>query len=90
LAVVVSEPGFDVASLEALSGRLPRSALPRFVRLVAELSRTSSFKLKRRAWADDGVDPARVSSELWTLIDGRYRRLDSETYRDIVSGKLRL
>jgi len=90
LAVVVSEPGFDVASLEGLSARLPRSALPRFVRLVAELSRTTSLKLKRRAWAHDGVDPARIASELWTLIDGRYHRLDGETYRDIVSGKLRL
>jgi len=90
LAVVVSEPGFDVASLAGLSSRLPRSALPRFVRVVPELSRTSSLKLKRRAWAQQGVDPERVVAELWALIDGRYRPLDSETYRDIVSGKLRL
>jgi len=90
LAVVVGEPGFDVASLAALSSRLPRSALPRFVRVVPELSRTSSLKLKRRAWAQQGVDPERVVAELWALIDGRYRPLDSETYRDIVSGKLRL
>jgi fatty-acyl-CoA synthase len=90
LAVVVSEPGFDVASLEALAARLPRSALPRFVRVVPELARTSSLKLKRRSWAHEGVDPARIGSELWTLIGGRYRQLDSETYRDIGSGKLRL
>jgi fatty-acyl-CoA synthase len=98
LAVVVREPGFDVASLAGLAARLPRSALPRFVRFVPELPRTSSLKLKRRAWARAGVDPAQVADqaradeaeETWALIDGHYRRLDAETYRDITSGKLRL
>jgi fatty-acyl-CoA synthase len=90
LAVVASEPGFDVARLEALAARLPRSALPRFVRLVPELARTDSLKLKRRIWADQGVDPKRVGNELWVLLDGHYRRLDAETYRDVAAGKLRL
>jgi fatty-acyl-CoA synthase len=90
LAVVASEPGFDVARLAALAARLPRSALPRFVRVVPELARTSSLKLKRQAWADAGVDPERLSAELWVLLDAHYRRLEPETYRDIVAGKLRL
>jgi len=90
LAVLVSEPGFEVASLEALADRLPRSALPRFVRLVSELRRTSSLKLQRRTWANDGVDPARVRDELWVLDAGHYRRLDSVAYRDIVTAALRL
>jgi fatty-acyl-CoA synthase len=90
LAVVASGPGFEVASLEALASRLPRSALPRFVRLVPELARTASLKLKRRAWAQEGVDPEQVDAELWVLIDGRYRRLDAATYRDISAGVLRL
>jgi fatty-acyl-CoA synthase len=90
LAVLASEPGFDVASLQALTTRLPRSALPRFVRLVPELARTASLKLKRRAWAHEGVDPERVSAELWALVEGHYRRLDVATYRDIIAGRLRL
>lgn len=90
LAVLASEPDFDVASLQGLAARLPRTALPRFVRLVPELSRTASLKLKRRAWADEGVDPERVTAELWALVDGQYRRLDAETYRDIRQGKVRL
>jgi len=90
LAVLASERGFDVASLQALATRLPRSALPRFVRLVPELARTASLKLKRRAWALEGVDPERVSAELWALVEGGYRRLDAATYRDISSGVLRL
>jgi len=91
LAVLVSAPGFDVASLASLASRLPRSALPRFVRVVSELRRTSSLKLQRRSWATDGVDPERVGDgELWVLENERYQRLDTEAYRDIVTGKLRL
>jgi fatty-acyl-CoA synthase len=90
LAVLVAEPDFDVARLAALTESLPRSAWPRFVRLVPELNRTASLKLKRSSFANEGVDPTRVDSELWALVEGQYRRLDAETYRDITSGKLRL
>ncbi len=90
LAVLATEPSFDVHALEALRERLPRSALPRFVRQVDALSRTSSLKVKRRIWAQEGVDPARVSGPLWILSEGRYRALDGDTYRDVVTGKLRL
>ena len=90
LAVLVADPDFDVARLAALTERLPRSAWPRFVRLVPELNRTASLKLKRSSFANEGVDPTCVDSELWALVEGQYRRLDAETYRDITSGKLRL
>jgi len=91
LAVVVSAPGFDVASLASLASRLPRSAVPRFVRLVSELRRTSSLKLQRRSFATDGVDPEQVDAgELWVLQNDGYQRLDAEAYRGVVTGKLRL
>jgi fatty-acyl-CoA synthase len=90
LAVLVTEAGFDVGVLAALARTLPRSALPRFVRIVAELPRTSTLKLRRRALASDGFDPERCSGELWLLDGARYRRLDRETYRDVLSGNVRL
>jgi fatty-acyl-CoA synthase len=90
LAVLVTSNEFEVARVERLSERLPRSALPRFLRLLPELPRTSTLKLRRRALASEGFDPARVSGELWVLDGGRYRRLDQEAYADVVSGKLRL
>lgn len=90
LAVLVTAPSFDVKALEALRERLPRSALPRFVRQVDALSRTSSLKLKRRTWAEDGVDPQKVAGHSWVLVDGSYRPLSGETYRDVVTGKLRV
>ncbi|HEY6077630.1 MAG TPA: AMP-binding protein [Polyangiaceae bacterium] len=90
LAVLVCEPGFELERLQALVERLPRSALPRFVRLVSELPRTSSLKLKRRAWAEPGIDPERAAGELWVLLDGRHRPLDAATFRDLAAGRLRL
>jgi fatty-acyl-CoA synthase len=90
LAALIWEQGFDVNSLAILAERLPRSALPRFVRRVEELPRTASLKLRRRALAADGVDPERVAAELWVLRGDTYIRLDSAAYRDILSGSLRL
>jgi hypothetical protein len=41
-------------------------------------------------WASEGVDPDHVEGELWALQGERYGKLDRDTYRDIVTGKLRL
>jgi fatty-acyl-CoA synthase len=90
LAALVWEPGFDVARLGVLADALPRCALPRFVRRLDELPRTSSLKVRRRALGLEGVDPERVSAELWVFVEGTYVPLTSEAYRDIVAGKLRL
>ena len=90
LAVLVAEPGFEIAQVATLAARLPRSAWPRFVRLVPELKRTASLKLKRSSFANDGVDPARIDSALWVLVEGHYTSLDSDVYRAIMSGELRL
>ena len=90
LAALVYGEGFALTQLKVLTERLPRSAVPRFVRRLADLPRTSSLKIRRQALAAEGVDPERVRDELWVLADGTYIRLTSETYRDILAGKLRL
>jgi fatty-acyl-CoA synthase len=90
VAVIVPAPGFDVAALSALRERLPRPALPRFVRLVPELARTSSLKLKRQGFAKEGVDPARIADPLWLLRDGTYCKLDAVAYDDVLRGRARL
>ena len=90
LAVVVAESDFDITRLERLARCMPRSAVPRFVRVVPELSRTASLKLRRRAWGQEGIDPSRVSGQLWVLDEGKYRPLDAAAHRDVMSGKLRL
>ncbi len=90
LAALVLEPDFELASLELLLQRLPRSAVPRFVRAVAELPYTGSLKPKRADLSRDGVDPSRVPDPLWALIDERYRLLDAATYLAIQTGQIRL
>jgi fatty-acyl-CoA synthase len=90
LAVLVPCAGFDIAALGALRERLPRAALPRFVRIVSELPRTSSLKLKRRDFGEQGVDPDALADALWVLVDGAYQRLDGAAYRDICQGRQRL
>lgn len=90
LAALVCDANFDVSRLHVLGQRLPKSAVPRFIRLTSELPRTQSLKLRRRSLAAQGVDPERVSDELWVLVEGRYRRLDTGAFRDITSGALRL
>ena len=90
LAALVWAPDFDVARLSALAERLPRSALPRFVRRLDDLPRTSSLKVRRRALSAAGADPERLPDPLWVLAGGAYVPLSSEIYRDILAGKLRL
>jgi fatty-acyl-CoA synthase len=90
LAAVVPGADFEIARLEQLQTRLPRSALPRFVRAMSDLPRTASLKLKRSSLAAEGVDPARIGDPLWALLDGHYRRLDAVAYHDILSGAARL
>ena len=94
LAALVCEPGFEVARLESLAARLPRSALPRFVRVVEELPRTASLKLRRRAvaeWHPElGSGSTSGNGASWVLDGGRYRPLEPETLRDIATGALRL
>lgn len=90
LAALVADAGFDVATVASLAGRLPRSALPRFISLRSELPRTPSLKLQRRALASAGFDPELCPGPVWLLDGARYRLLDAEAHRDIGSGKLRL
>lgn len=92
LAVLVADAGFDVGLVRRLAERLPKSALPRFVRLVPDLARTHSLKLKRRSWALAGVDPALVGPHVWVWQPGNggYGPLTTGIYGDILSGKHRL
>ena len=90
LAALVTDDGFDVAAVASLAERLPRSALPRFVSLRSELPRTASLKLQRRALSGAGFDPELCPGPVWLLDGARYRPVDAEAHRDIVSGKVRL
>jgi fatty-acyl-CoA synthase len=66
MAALVAEPGLDLAALRAhLVRRLPDYARPLFLRLVASLEVTETFKPRKQALAAEGWDPAQVTDALY-------------------------
>jgi len=93
MAAIVPGPGFELAALRAhLAERLPDYARPRFLRLVARIAVTETFKPKTQGLAADGWDLARIADPL--LVDdraaGAYVPIDPPTAQRIRSGELRL
>jgi fatty-acyl-CoA synthase len=93
MAALVEDEGFDLAALGAvLAERLPAYARPLFLRLTDALPTTETFKIKTRALAAEGFDPAGTADRLYWLdpADGAYRPLDAAAFARIVSGRARL
>jgi acyl-CoA synthetase (AMP-forming)/AMP-acid ligase II len=95
MAALVLEPdqAFDPADLRRhVEQRLPSYARPRFLRLMSELSTTSTFKVKKVDLQKQGYDPARVQDPLYLLHPEQdaYVALTPELYAAISSGRLRL
>jgi fatty-acyl-CoA synthase len=91
-ALAVDEP-FDLAALRAaLAAALPEYARPLFVRIVPALALTGTFKLSKRQLLEEGYDPQRVTDPLYfdDRADGRYLPLDTNLYRRLQAGSLRL
>jgi fatty-acyl-CoA synthase len=93
MAAVVAQPDFDLAGLRAhLAARLPDYARPVFLRLVAGLELTETFKQKKQALAAEGWDPARNADPLYVddRAAGAYVGLDAATAARVRAGELRL
>jgi fatty-acyl-CoA synthase len=92
MAALVAEPGLDLAALRAhLARRLPDYARPLFLRLVASLDITETFKPRKQALAAEGWDPARVAEALYVddRATGAYVALDAARAGQILSGAFR-
>jgi fatty-acyl-CoA synthase len=89
-AIVVAE-GFDLATLHAhLAARLPAYARPVFLRRVASLAATETFKLKKQVLMDEGYDPQHIEDLLYIDLDGRYAPLHRDLVIAVQSGAVRL
>lgn len=82
-----------VASLA--SSRLPKYAVPLFLRVVREMQPTGNNKQQKHMLRVQGVDPARIRSEsagdiLYWLKGGKYVELGDEGWEEIKAGKARL
>ncbi|KAH8284570.1 hypothetical protein KR018_004560 [Drosophila ironensis] len=71
-----------------LRGSLPSYARPLFIRLLDEIPRTATFKLKKRELAQEGYDIGQIGDPIYYLnLDGIYRPLSQDQYAALRSGK---
>lgn len=90
LAVLEVDASFDIGGFWQAAQGLPSYAQPRFVRILSRLATTGTFKIQKTQLRLDGVDPSRVADPLFVRTDDGYVVLDSDRYRDVVEGRLRL
>lgn len=74
-----------------LEKSLPRFALPIFLRIANDIEKTGTFKLPKVKLQKDGFCPVTVSDPLFflDLKNGRYSRLDTQRFKDIMDGVIR-
>ncbi|MEJ0005667.1 MAG: long-chain-acyl-CoA synthetase [Steroidobacteraceae bacterium] len=92
MAAIVTGPGFDLQSFrDYLCARLPDYARPVFVRIIASMALTGTFKLQKQMLRAEGFDPARISG---LYLDDRtlqaYVALDTLVHEQLQAGIRRL
>lgn len=82
----------DLHQLSAgIRGSLPAYAQPLFIRLLPEMPKTATFKLKKRDLQVEGFDITKVKDPIYYLNkDGIYRELTPSQFDDLQTGKARL
>jgi acyl-CoA synthetase (AMP-forming)/AMP-acid ligase II len=90
--VLVDGQSFDPQALRRhVERHLPPYARPLFVRILPELSATSTFKLKKGELQKDAYNPHTLSDPLYVLLPQQgYVTLTPELYDSIVNGRLSL
>ncbi len=93
MAAIVSDSGLDLSALRAhLAKQLPDYARPLFLRVVAEVEITSTFKQRKLDMAKEGFNPMRIHETLY--VDDPQRRtfvpLTGDIYESIVTGEWKL
>nr|CAD7405596.1 unnamed protein product [Timema cristinae] len=93
MAAIVDEEGvLNISSLaDGLRKQLPPYARPLFLRVLATLPITGTYKLKKRDLQLEGYDPVTIKDKLYYLDSrGQYVPLTKQAYEDILSNKIRL
>ncbi|KAG8234395.1 hypothetical protein J437_LFUL014613 [Ladona fulva] len=94
MAAIVDEAGnLDLEKLaEGMKKSLPGYARPLFLRVLAEVPMTGTYKLKKRDLQQDGYDPSVIKDKLYMCNNssGKFVPLTPELYADIMSGKVRV
>uniref|UniRef100_A0A0A1XF85 long-chain-fatty-acid--CoA ligase n=1 Tax=Zeugodacus cucurbitae TaxID=28588 RepID=A0A0A1XF85_ZEUCU len=88
-AIVDPDRKVDLQHLSAgVRGSLPAYARPLFVRLMNDIPRTATFKLKKIELSREAFDIRRIKDPIYYLNkDGIYRLLSEEHFEDLMQGK---
>lgn len=81
----------DLAKLAAgIEAALPSYAQPLFVRLMASIPKTGTYKLRKLDLRDEGFNPTVITDKLYFHDKSTYVPIDMNLYNDIISAKIRL
>jgi len=74
---------------EMLQSALPAYAVPKFIRMKADLDYTATHKIKKFESKKEGFNPVEIEDQLYVLLPGKseYRLLTAEIYADIMDNK---
>ncbi|XP_036330314.1 long-chain fatty acid transport protein 4 [Rhagoletis pomonella] len=88
-AIVDPDRKVDMQHLSAgVRGSLPAFARPLFIRLMNDIPRTATFKLKKRELVREAFDIRRIKDPVFYLNkDGMYRLLTQEQFEDLLEGR---
>jgi fatty-acyl-CoA synthase len=89
MALLRPHGSLDLAAVADALEVLPRYARPLFLRLAETVEATETFKPKRRAYVEQGFDPAGIDDPLFVLDGDSYVPLDADCYRAIQNGTVR-
>ena len=90
MAAIVVDENFDLTELTTfLANRLPRYAVPVFVRICSKIETTETFKQKKYDLMRQGYDPTIATDSIYFKEPGRetYVRLDPELYNSVLRGR---
>ncbi|MGY4602892.1 fatty-acyl-CoA synthase [Bradyrhizobium sp. USDA 4474] len=93
MAALVVDRRFDFGIFgEHLSYRLPRYAVPVFVRLCRALDATDTFKQNKQRLIREGFDPSVIDDPLFLRdpVTGDYRSIDQAVYERLIAGEIRV
>ncbi len=92
MAAITAQAKVDYDGLYAwLAERLPKYAIPLFIRVQKEAETTSTFKYSKVDLVREGFDPNEVNEPVWFYDpqSGRYEPLTPDAYETIKSGAVK-
>jgi len=89
MAALTCQPEFSIDLFaDFVRDHLPAYQRPYFVRLLAEMAVTGTFKQRKAEYRSAGYDPAQVTDPLYVLDGDRYVPLNAERHTRITNGQM--